>query len=82
MKAKKLLFASLLAAVAVTATGCNGQTDSKQGITEDTILACEYAFQLPDVTGGAIYFESKDSNVHAAYAEFMFQDDIGHKFYK
>ena len=37
MKAKKILFASLLAAVAVTATGCNGQTDSKQGITEDKI---------------------------------------------
>ena len=51
-------------------------------ITEDTILACEYAFQMPDVTGGSIYFESKDCNVHAAYAEFMFQDDIGHKFYK
>ena len=51
-------------------------------ITEDTILACEYAFQMPDVTGEAIYFESKDCNVHAAYAEFLFQDDIGHKFYK
>lgn len=51
-------------------------------ITEDTILACEYAFQMPDVTGGAIYFESKDCNVHAAYSEFLFQDDIGHKFYK
>ncbi len=37
MKGKKILFASLLAAVAITATGCNGQTDSKQGITEDKI---------------------------------------------
>ena len=37
---------------------------------------------MPDVTGGAIYFESKDCNVHAAYSEFLFQDDIGHKFYK
>ena len=54
----------------------------KVEITEDTILACEYAFQMPDVTGGAIYFESKGCNVHAAYAEFLFQDDIGHKFYK
>ena len=51
-------------------------------ITEDTILACEYVFQIADTTGGAIYFESKDSNVHAAYSEFLFQDDIGHKFYK
>lgn len=38
MKGKKILFASLLAAVAITATGCDGQTDSKQGITEDKIL--------------------------------------------
>ena len=51
-------------------------------ITEDTILACEYVFQIADTTDGAIYFESKDSNVHAAYAEFLFQDEIGHKFYK
>lgn len=51
-------------------------------ITEDTILACEYVFQISDTTGGAIYFESKDSNAHAAYAEFLFQDEIGHKFYK
>ena len=37
MKAKNILFASLLAAVAITATGCDGATDSKQGITEDKI---------------------------------------------
>ena len=54
----------------------------KVKITEDTILACEYAFMIDDTTDGAIYFEAKGSNVHAAYAEFLFQDSIGHKFYK
>lgn len=54
----------------------------KVEITEDTILACEYAFQMPDVTDGAIYFENETSNVHGSYAEFLFKDDIGHKFYK
>ena len=51
-------------------------------ITEDTILACEYAFMIEDTTSGAIYFESEDSNVHASYAEYLFTDKVGHKFYK
>jgi len=50
-------------------------------ITEDAILACEYAFQIEDTTNGAIFFE-KGSDVHAAYAEYLFTDAIGHKFYK
>ena len=54
----------------------------KVEITEDTILACEYAFMIEDTTNGAIFFESKGSNIHDSYAEFLFQDGIGHKFYK
>ena len=54
----------------------------KVEITEDTILACEYAFMIDDTTDGAIFFEAKGSNVHAAYAEYMFTDQIGHSFYK
>lgn len=54
----------------------------KVEITEDTILACEYAFMIDDTTDGALYFEAKGSNVHAAYAEYMFTDQIGHSFYK
>lgn len=51
-------------------------------ITEDTILACEYAFMIEDTTNGALYFESGNSNVHAAYAEYLFTDKINHHFYK
>lgn len=54
----------------------------KVEVTEDTILACEYTFMIEDTTGGAIYFESEDSNVHASYAEYLFTDKVGHKFYK
>jgi hypothetical protein len=53
----------------------------KVKITEDTILACEYAFMIDDTTDGAIYFESYNSNVHAAYADYLFRDNL-HKFFK
>lgn len=51
-------------------------------ITEETILACEYAFSIGDTTNGALFFESGDNNVHSNYATYMFTDDAGHKFYK
>ena len=45
-------------------------------VSEDTILACEYAFQIEDTTGGCLFF---DSNNMLKY-EFVFSDGA-HNFY-
>lgn len=46
-------------------------------VTEDTILACEYAFMTEDTTGGCLLF---DSNNTLNY-QFVFNDSA-HNFYK
>lgn len=46
-------------------------------VTEDTILACEYAFMLEDTTDGCLFF---DSNNTLSY-QFVFNDSA-HNFYK
>lgn len=46
-------------------------------ITEDTILACEYAFMMEDTTDGCLFF---DSNNTLNY-QFVFNDGE-HNFYK
>ena len=46
-------------------------------VSEDTILACEYAFEIEDTTGGCLFF---DSNNTLNY-EFVFNDGA-HNFYK
>lgn len=51
-------------------------------ISEDTILACEYAFMIEDTTDECLYFESGDAKIHATYAEEVFTDKAGHTFYK
>ena len=46
-------------------------------VSEDTILACEYAFILEDTTDGCLFF---DSNNTLNY-QFVF-NDLAHNFYK
>ena len=46
-------------------------------VAEDTILACEYAFEIEDTTDGCLFF---DSNNVLNY-QFVF-DDGAHNFYK
>lgn len=46
-------------------------------VTEDTILACEYAFTMEDTTDGCLFF---DSNNTLNY-QFVFNDSA-HNFYK
>ncbi len=46
-------------------------------VTEDTILACEYAFQIEDTTNGSLFFDSNNSLNY----EFVFNDSA-HNFYK
>lgn len=50
---------------------------NKVKVSEDTILACEYAFQIEDTTDGCLFF---DSNNTLKY-QFMFNDGC-HNFYK
>lgn len=52
----------------------------RTNITEDTVLALEYAFQIEDTTTGALYFET--TYIHEAYAQPLFTDNIGHRFYQ
>lgn len=46
-------------------------------VSNDTILACEYAFSIEDTTGGCLFF---DSNGKLKY-QFVFNDGA-HNFYK
>lgn len=46
-------------------------------VSEDTILACEYAFMFPDTTDGSLFFDSNNSLNY----QFVF-NDVAHNFYK
>ncbi len=46
-------------------------------VSEDTILACEYAFEIEDATDGCLFFDSNN----ALNYQFVF-DDGAHNFYK
>lgn len=50
-------------------------------ITEDTILAVMYAYEMEDTTFGALYFHSNEKTDTFCGNEFIFQDETGHNFY-
>ena len=50
-------------------------------LTEDTILAVEYAFMIEDTTNGALFFHSNDKTDTFCGRDFIFQDSVGHNFY-
>ena len=54
----------------------------RTNITEDTILAVEYAFMFEDTTDGALYFHSGSYSETFNGAKYIFEDSVGHKFYK
>lgn len=52
-------------------------------VTDTTILACEYAFQIGDTTYGALYFDSTNGHSWAdRNREYIFTDAVGHSFYR
>ena len=52
-------------------------------ITEETLLAVEYAFEIGDTTQGALFFNSfKDKRETFCGADYIFSDDAVHHFYK
>lgn len=55
----------------------------REVITEDTILAVMYAYEVIDTTGGCIAFRSGDNLPYKWYDwELVFVDNAGHGFYK
>ena len=53
----------------------------RKNISEDTILAVEYAFMLEDTTNGALFFHSNNKTDTFCGRDFIFQDSVGHNFY-
>ena len=51
-------------------------------ITEDTILALEYAYQIVDTTYGSVYFHSNQvAQKSWNGADYVMTDHVGHHFY-
>lgn len=56
---------------------------SRVSVTEDTAIACEFAFEICDTTNGALYFDSTNGNSWAdKKKDYIFTDSAGHAFYK
>lgn len=51
-------------------------------ITEDTILAVMYAFEIEDTTNEALFFHSNEKTEMFCGAEYIFTDMAGHHFFK
>lgn len=55
----------------------------RKNITESTILAVMYAYEIEDTTDGALFFNSFEEPPEIFNkASYMFTDDCGHHFYK
>lgn len=54
----------------------------RENISEDTILALEYAFMIGDTTQGCIAFHSNNKIPTFNGWSYVFTDNIGHHFYK
>lgn len=56
---------------------------NRTSINESTKLAIEYAYQFPDTTQGAEYFNKGDASTGSnASLIYLFTDDAGHSFFK
>lgn len=54
----------------------------RTSITEDTVLAMEYAYMFPDTTQGALSFHSGEKTETFGKYSYIFSDSCGHHFYK
>ena len=54
----------------------------RKNISEDTVLALEYAFEIEDTTQGSIGFHSNVPTSTFNGWEYIFTDDAGHSFYR
>ena len=63
-------------------TGPGQFTYGRLTISDETRLACEYAYLFPDTTQGAEYFNKGAPDISAnAGLVFIFEDELGHKLY-
>ena len=53
----------------------------RTNISQETILALEYVFEIEDTTCGAVYFHSNSYSPTFNRAEYSFTDAVGHHFY-
>lgn len=53
----------------------------RKSISEDTIIAVEYAFELTDTTNGALSFHSNSKTNTFNRQKYIFTDVAGHHFY-
>ena len=54
----------------------------KVKITKDTVKACKKAFIEKDTTNGSLYFDAGVDSWASRNRTFVFEDGIGHKYYK
>lgn len=54
----------------------------RKTISEETILACEFAFSIMDTTEGSLFFHSGSYTSTFNGAEYLFTDSVGHHFYR
>ena len=53
----------------------------RKNITEDTILAAMFAYEIGDTTNGALYFHSNVPTNTFCGRDYIFTDNVGHNFY-
>ena len=53
----------------------------RKNLTEDTILAVQYAFEMVDTTQGALFFHSMKKTETFCKRKWKFTDKAGHHFY-
>lgn len=54
----------------------------REDISEETIFACEYVYLFGDTAQGCLYFKSGEYTDTFCGADFVFQDNAIHYFYK
>lgn len=66
----------------ITATDPKQFVYGRKKITESTIWAVMYAYEMPDTTQGALYFHSfEEAKPTFNRASYLFTDQCGHHFY-
>lgn len=53
----------------------------REVITEDTILAAMFAYEMEDTTYGALFFHSNEKTDVFCGRNYIFTDNVGHNFY-
>lgn len=54
---------------------------SLNSVTAETWLAIEFAYEIKDLTDGALYFHSIKERTYFYGKKYLFTDEAGHKFY-